>query len=392
MALSRRRLLEILCCTNKPKYTIADYITSNGQQIIDTGINPDDTTEVEYYGIMSNTSDLSLMGVGEQHAPFTGNRFHFYSHTTQYRYLYTGKDGYPSGGFYVSDLARYKMKKGGLYVNGVLKITSNNSIANKNNIWIFNCNNNGKPNTTTIGTFRCYGVRIWKQGELVRDMIPILDERLRYCLHDKITGQNFYDIQGGEFNGHVTDPDAPFEATAKMDITFENNKFENIGSTLYGISASRNLIYEDGSLKLASNSYFQIQVIGEFSKYSTIQVLVNGLPSTNNITNWFRFGTTVGGSYDLVFGFMTNEVLTMKEPFVVTFVLSDTNPTVVTYLNDKIIYTSNAARYDWSRLQIGAGDTSPKPTDLKIGRFKIFNEMLNDDQVKKSANELLGNK
>ena len=81
MALNRRKLLELLCCAGQP-YTPVKYIVSNGQMIIDTGINPDDTTVVEYYGRFSNTAEVAYMGAGSNaYSPITKNRFYFYSHT-----------------------------------------------------------------------------------------------------------------------------------------------------------------------------------------------------------------------------------------------------------------------------------------------------------------------
>ena len=48
----------------------------------------------------------------------------------------------------------------------------------------------------------CYGVKIWKQNQLVRDMIPVLDSKGNACLFDLIESKFYYDINGGSF-GHV---------------------------------------------------------------------------------------------------------------------------------------------------------------------------------------------
>lgn len=195
---NRRMILSMIC--GKISYTPIDFIISNGQQVLDTGITPDDTTEVEYYGKILNTSHTSIMGCGWFQPPIANqNRFHFYSDVNADKYFYTGTDGYPYGTFSTDTLSKYKMKKGGLYVNDVLKIRSNNSIKNNLNIWIFNGNNNGNKMTTTIGKFECFGIKIWKQGNLVRDMIPVLDVKQVPCMFDLVEKKFYYEKDGGSF-------------------------------------------------------------------------------------------------------------------------------------------------------------------------------------------------
>lgn len=200
---NRRMILSMMC--KKASYTPIDFIVSDGQQVLDTGITPDNTTEVEYYGRISNTPQMSIMGCGWFTPPIANqNRFHFYSHTTDGRYFYTGTDGYPWAQFSTENIAKYKMKKGGLYVNDVLKIYSNNPIENNLNIWIFNGNNNGNKVTTRTGRFECFGIKIWKQGNLVRDMIPVLDAKKIPCMYDLIENKFYYEKDGGNFKKEIS--------------------------------------------------------------------------------------------------------------------------------------------------------------------------------------------
>jgi hypothetical protein len=87
---------------------------------------------------------------------------------------------------------------------------------------------------------------------------------------------------------------------------------------------------------------------------------------------------------------MTDEVLTADKPFVLTFLCSDTSPRIVTYLNDKKIAESNPDRYLWNKLQLGSGYTAPKATGLKIGRFRIIDERIDENDVKRYVDELFG--
>ena len=49
------------------------YIIGNNQKVIDTLINPDDTTIVEYTGKLTNTTGTTLMGC------IDANRFHLFT-------------------------------------------------------------------------------------------------------------------------------------------------------------------------------------------------------------------------------------------------------------------------------------------------------------------------
>ena len=84
-------------------------------------------------------------------------------------------------------------------MNGSQKISGGGTIVGNRSIWIFNCNNQGNKHTNNTATMECHGVKIWKQSELVRDMVPVLHDG-RACLFDKISKTYFFDIFGGEFD------------------------------------------------------------------------------------------------------------------------------------------------------------------------------------------------
>lgn len=169
------------------------YIIGNNQKVIDTLINPDDTTIVEYTGKLTNTPGTSLMGC------IDSNRFHLFHHTGSEVYFYTGTSGWPYAYIDISIFAKYTIQKGDFLVNGSQRIAGGNTIVGNRSIWIFNCNNKGNKNTNNTATMECHGVKIWKQSELVRDMVPVLHDG-RACLFDKISKTYFFDIFGGEFD------------------------------------------------------------------------------------------------------------------------------------------------------------------------------------------------
>lgn len=174
----------------------------------------------------------------------------------------------------------------------------------------------------------------------------------------------------------------------KMDLIFTGNQWNSIGSKNYSISASRNISYSDDCLVMSSSdSYVKTRMTtSDFTRESTLQVVIESVPSTNQFSNWFRFGTPTGS--DFVFGYMTDEVLTQRTPFVLTFLLSDTMPRVVTYLNNKKINEASPGRLLWTSLMLGCGDTSPKTTDLKIRRFRIFNYRIDESEVGEYISDL----
>ena len=174
----------------------------------------------------------------------------------------------------------------------------------------------------------------------------------------------------------------------KLDINFKGNQCNSIGTTDYSISASRELTYNNDNLILNDNAYLQINIANQFTREATIQLLVVATPSNNDISNWFRFATQRD---DLIFGYMTNAVLDAQKPVVITFLLSDTQPRIITYLNDVLINEDNPNRYLWTRLQLGAGDTQPQPQGLTIKRFRIFDSRIDESEVEKYYKEMLAN-
>lgn len=183
-------------------------------------------------------------------------------------------------------------------------------------------------------------------------------------------------------------PSTYTQLLGKLDIDFKDNKYNSIGTTNFNISSSRGLTFNNDNLILNNDAYMQISISNQFSRENTIQILVEETPTNDDISNWFRVSTARG---DLIFGYMTEEVLNAKKPFVLTFLLSETQPRVKTYLNDVLISTENPSRYLWNRLQIGAGDTTPQPSGLTIKRFRIFDTRINDSEVKYYYKEMLTN-
>ena len=87
----------------------------------------------------------------------------------------------------------------------VVSVNYNNATINgvQNNYCSYNI---GQPNNSTIRLFspdkhsiRIYSFKIYDNGTLIRDMIPVKDLSGIACMYDKVSGQFFYNAGTGDF-------------------------------------------------------------------------------------------------------------------------------------------------------------------------------------------------
>ena len=50
-----------------------------------------------------------------------------------------------------------------------------------------------------IGNMRLYYFKLYNDGVLIRNFIPVLDKNGTPCMYDKVTGQFFYNAGTGNF-------------------------------------------------------------------------------------------------------------------------------------------------------------------------------------------------
>ncbi len=203
----RRRLMSVL--QNKPLYTELEYLESTNttsspiNNWIDTGVksSSDLKFEIEYEAL--RYSDNVLFGGRDVHYS-TQIVFNYYSESkflirwkveNPNLYLY---DGYGE----LNKKYKLNMSREGLYIN-------DNLIYNKfdqrtfdasdlpGNITLFAFNNLTTNSNIVTGQHKIYYCKIWKNDELIRDFIPVLDSKNVPCMYDKVE-KKFYYNQGME--------------------------------------------------------------------------------------------------------------------------------------------------------------------------------------------------
>lgn len=189
----RRSLLSILA-QSKIYDRKVEYVAGTSLTPLSLEFNPTNNTVLELDVIMNYANEAALFGCTDV------NRFYVFQYRSAETYYYSGTTGYPydsiSSVIYNSRNT-WKIQKGGLYINDVLKITSNGDIEGTQPIYIFNSNDKGTPynNSKTKTNIRVYGVKLYDNGILVRDMIPVVKDNIGY-LYDKISKRLFAPLTG----------------------------------------------------------------------------------------------------------------------------------------------------------------------------------------------------
>jgi hypothetical protein len=181
---------EILWQKSNPKYkTELQYIESDRKQYIDTGILATKTTDFEFVGSISDTTQTGWI-VG---AP-TWIGIHKKAGTVAVTQTSSGMTYHAVG---INEVFKIGLFGNKAYFNN---LETNTLTRNKATLTLFlfayhHTDGNGSINSAT----RLYSFRIWDNGELVRDFIPVLDLNDVACLYDKVTDELFYNQGKGEF-------------------------------------------------------------------------------------------------------------------------------------------------------------------------------------------------
>lgn len=186
---------DFVCGPNKP-YTRIQYLESTGTQYIDTGFIADNNTRTQIKVLYNNNQNNhnGTVGAGRWSA---GDGYRAYLWNT-----------------------RFQCDYGNTYALGI--VISNGDIVDidfNKNIINYSVNNVSQtpltlpssiftsPNTmeicktseTNLGEIRVYFCKIWDNGELVRDMIPVLDLDDTPCMLDQVEGRLYYNKGTGNF-------------------------------------------------------------------------------------------------------------------------------------------------------------------------------------------------
>lgn len=185
----------------RPYYCEVEYIQSSGTQYIDTGIIPTINTKTAEKG--------RILSIGSKTPDFV---------------RWSGNPTYDTFGTYLANpsivvyYGRYQNNKAKSLpytvgtdfeiVNDINEIIFNNSVnpVTRDNtgwtnttytLYLFAGNNMG--NVSFFTDMRMYYYKVWDNGILLRDMIPVLDWNMTACMYDRVSNKLFYNKGTGDF-------------------------------------------------------------------------------------------------------------------------------------------------------------------------------------------------
>lgn len=174
-------------------YTPIEYIQSNGNQYIDTGYHANDKTKIEI--LLSNSSSSACYPFGSRDDTWLGKE---YSVTIDTAYVFQ----YKGAAVYTQVIP----KQADLIITDIPNITVNNvqfsetipdSYNCEKSMYIFALNKYGSA--YKFSEMKLYYMKIWDDGTLVFDLIPVLDENNVACLYNKVAGTYLYNAGTDEF-------------------------------------------------------------------------------------------------------------------------------------------------------------------------------------------------
>lgn len=176
----------------KPYLNKLSYIEASGNQYIDTLIVPDNNILVEFKYIKNS-------GIIDTEPLFSaGNVFQLNRNASTNQFFATVNNSYDSYTINLYNDTEYVIKMG----NGVVNVNGESLITNfplpnesSNNIEIFRTVDYG----IRTGAFKLYYFNIWRNGLLIRNLIPVEDKLNVPCLYDNISNELFYNKGTGIF-------------------------------------------------------------------------------------------------------------------------------------------------------------------------------------------------
>ena len=213
-AISKAYLDDKLVFNKKPYYCEVEYLESTGTQYIDTGLTGNTNTKAELSVIIStqatgnvgilgsrgNSANNNLLAIGYGTSAlaidFNNSSYSSYRAAISYapgtKYIcYTSKE------------ERFIKDENGLIL--AQNTTLCNDAISTGNLLLF-----AETGVSSRLEGKIFYAKIWDGDILVRDYIPVLDNNMRPCLYDKVSGKLFYNQGTGEFiAGPVVGNDAP---------------------------------------------------------------------------------------------------------------------------------------------------------------------------------------
>ena len=191
MSLFRQLLMVNSQRKRRPYYCEVEYLESTGTQYIDTGIFG--SSDIEYEGYVHIPDDQYDAILGCWKVDDNATRFDLYNGgNAALIYASFGSESVIISKNNMTDFNfSYKNKK--LTINGVSRDVTQTSFTTERAIFLFGNNRGSIISTATSGT-RIYYCKLFDNGVLVRDFVPILDWDMRPGMYDKVSGKIFYNL------------------------------------------------------------------------------------------------------------------------------------------------------------------------------------------------------
>ena len=182
------------------KYTKLEYIESTGTQYIDTNYILTSNSKVEIKFEMTEKESMCIFG---SRTSATSNNFDifcdmyyngivvdFYDYTKNRLTVEQTKD----------EVITVTQSKEKATVNETSKNNTYFDFKTPTSAYIFYIANN-QPYPDKYAKMKLYSCKIWENDVLVRDFIPVVDEKGVVCLYDMVENKYYYNQGTGEFEG-----------------------------------------------------------------------------------------------------------------------------------------------------------------------------------------------
>ena len=204
-------------------FTEVEYLQSSGTEWIDIGTNVNTATdEIEMYFQLTDTANYKwIFGEHDNNARLglgTGDG------TNKRNVAYYNATSKVNDTEMYNSQHYYKVSSSGVYLNGT-KIDNYASFSSTSTLYLFNLN-------LSAATYVCKG-KVWayrhkRNGVLIRDMIPCLDNNNTPCMYDLVEQKAYYNAGTGSFTyGHTITPVEYLESTGTQYINTGYNPNSN---------------------------------------------------------------------------------------------------------------------------------------------------------------------
>lgn len=185
----------------KSSYTELSYIQADRYSYIDTGFvaNQDTSVEVKWKNTYGWTYYDSHTFVGADNGNWKSNSICISTYANGgFNYDSSVNEGIGCYKYSTNTIYTTKLEKNNFYVNGsLIKTVTYNSFNTVNTLHIFNYNEgNGLHEASNE---MIYYVKIWDNGILVRDFIPVLNASNVACFYDRVNKKYYYNMGTGTF-------------------------------------------------------------------------------------------------------------------------------------------------------------------------------------------------